>query len=248
MKDVSKIEKAYYETGEERQLKIAGNVIAHIGGASGSGKTYTLEQLKAKYPHLNTKDLDEFDEQAEKDLCYNHIRKKNYTDEMLSALARKRQELMDDYINKNDNIVLGGHHTEANHVLNIPTSNKLLLDRGPLRSSIQGYLRSQISGQHPRSIFDLRSDYAEANDTIRDLKKDSYKPQSQKDIMNNPIFKKVAILRGFNKRAKEVKKKEDKQEPKPTFLDKAYPWLLGTSAAIMINKAHNLATTPYIES
>jgi hypothetical protein len=170
-------------------LMIAGNVLAHIGGASGSGKTHLLEALKAKYPHLNTKDLDEFDEQGEKDLGYKHIRKKDYNDEMLLNLAKKRQELMDKYIASNDNIVLGGHHTEAEHVLKIPTANKMLLDRGPLRSSIQGYIRSQISGQHPRSIFDLRSDYAEANDTIRDLKKDSYKPQSYNAILNNPMFK-----------------------------------------------------------
>jgi len=184
-------------TGYANLMKQSGNVLAHIGGASGAGKTHLLEALKAKYPHLNTKDLDEFDEQGEKDLGYKHIRKKDYNDEMLALLAGKRQELMDKYIQGNDNIVLGGHHTEADHVLKIPTANKMLLDRGPLRSSIQGYIRSQISGQHPRSIFDLRSDYAEANDTIRDLKKDRYKPQSYNEILNNNMFKKAALRAGY---------------------------------------------------
>lgn len=206
-----------------RMFKKAGNVIAHIGGASGSGKTHLLEALKAKYPHLNTKDLDEFDEQGEKDLGYKHIRKKNYSDEMLANLAKKRQELMDQYIGSNDNIVLGGHHTEADHILSIPTNNKMLLDRGPLRSSIQGYIRSQISGQHPRSIFDLRSDYAEANDTIRDLKKENYKPHSYNDILNNNMFKKAGWHIVYPD-GRHIKKHELQPRPKDATPDNGDPY------------------------
>lgn len=195
-----------------KSIKKAGNVLAHIGGPSGSGKTYTLEQLKLKYPHLNIKDLDTFDNQGEKDLGYSGIRKNDYTPEMLKTLAMKRQEIMDNYISKNNNIVFGGHHTEAEHVLNIPTNNKFLLDRGPLRSVIQAYIRSHTTDPkaHRRHISDLPDDYQSAKKDIRDLKKENYMPQSHSDILNNPIFKqsnimnKEAMLGEFYKKAGNV--------------------------------------------
>ena len=93
---------------------VRSNVLAHIAGPSGSGKSTLLLRLKHLYPTLVVKDLDEFDDEAEIMLGFSTIKKRNYTDSMLTELALHRQRLLDDFlfVNKNSNVVLGGHHTE----------------------------------------------------------------------------------------------------------------------------------------
>jgi uridine kinase len=90
---------------------LEGEVLAHIAGASGSGKTTLGHEIASSYSGIVVKDLDEFDDEAEKILGYSDVRKKDYTDEMLSNLAKTRQQLMDDFIKRsNKPMVFVGHH------------------------------------------------------------------------------------------------------------------------------------------
>ena len=170
-----------------RLPKIAG-VIAHIAGPSGSGKTTLLQKIETKFPQILTKDLDEFDDQAEEILGYTEFKKKNYTDEMLKTLVDKRQELMDSFLEKNIGtpIVLGGHHVEdERHVLDVKTNTKLLLNTSPLTSAWRGYLRSQKEEpEHKRKLTELPFDYGEAKDDVQRYTTLGYKKMSPVDIMN----------------------------------------------------------------
>lgn len=159
-------------------------VIAHIAGASGSGKTTLANQLAAVHSNVIFKDLDEFDEQAEQILGWNNIRKKDYTDVMLLKLARMRQSLMDDFIKKsNKPIVFVGHHTEGEHVLDIPVKNKFLLNVDAKTSSWRGYQRSQKEEpKYRRTMEELPQDEREAQETIDSLLKHGYKPLSHEEI------------------------------------------------------------------
>ena len=156
-------------------------VLAHISGASGSGKTTILNSLSKAHPGLVVKDLDEIDEEAEQQLGFSDIRKRNYTDKMLSSLAGRRQELLDTFLKKNSRrpVVLGGHHTEGPHVLKFPTKNRVMLDTGPVRSAWRGYLRDDT-----RKLREFPSDYREARETIDDLVGSGYTPVSASDIKN----------------------------------------------------------------
>jgi adenylate kinase family enzyme len=89
-----------------------GEVLAHISGASGSGKTTLGQRLSNIYPNVIVKDLDEFDDEAVEALGWQQIKKKYYTNEMISKLAALRQKLMDEFVNKSSKpIVFVGHHT-----------------------------------------------------------------------------------------------------------------------------------------
>ena len=168
-----------YASMRDELEKIAA-VIGHIGGASGSGKTTLLSQARRQYPGLVTKDLDDFDNQAERQLGWASVRKNDYTDKMLGTLASKRQILMDGFLEKNKDkpVLLGGHHTEAGHVLGIPTDNKMMLNTGPLRSAWRGYRRDE-----QRKLHELPSDYREARDTLKELKGLGYRAMSSSAIM-----------------------------------------------------------------
>ena len=54
------------------------NVLAHIAGASGSGKTTLGNKLANLYSGIIVKDLDEFDDEAERILGWSNIKKNNY--------------------------------------------------------------------------------------------------------------------------------------------------------------------------
>lgn len=161
-----------------------GQVLAHISGASGSGKTYLANELSKVYPSVIFKDLDEFDDEAVDILKYNNIRKSQYTDDMLLKLANLRQKLMDEFVaHHNKPIIFVGHHTEGEHVLNISTKNKFLLNVDAKTSAWQAYLRSQKEDiKHRRTLEELPEDEKEAQEVINYLLKNGYKKLDSKEI------------------------------------------------------------------
>jgi DNA ligase D-like protein (predicted 3'-phosphoesterase) len=161
-----------------------GSVVAHIAGPSGSGKSTLLEQLTANHPDIVTKDLDEFDEEATNQLKLPPKWKTDYTDDMLQRLAVRRQELMDNWLKgQKQPVVLGGHHVEGKHVLNIPTDNKLLLNTPAWLSAWRGYRRSQHEDpQYRRKLTELPQDWWEARRDIKQLRSSGYKPASPEEI------------------------------------------------------------------
>ena len=168
-----------------RIYSIASNkVLAHVAGPSGSGKTTLVDKFSKLFPEINFVDLDEFDEEAEKILNYESIRKFNYTDEMLLKLYNKRQELMDKYIEESDKpVIFAGHHKEGDHVLNIPTQNKFLLDVDAETSAKRAWKRSQSEDpKYKRDIKDLPLDIQEAQEDIDFLLGSGYSPMSADDI------------------------------------------------------------------
>ena len=162
-----------------------GEVLAHVAGPSGSGKTTLGRKIASSCQCIFVKDLDEFDDEAEKMLGYSDIRKKDYTDEMLSKLANLRQELMDDFINKTDKpMVFVGHHTEGDHVLHVPTKNRFLLDVDAKTAAWRAYQRSQQEDpKYRRTLEELLQDEKEAKETIDWLLRHEYKPLSHDKIL-----------------------------------------------------------------
>lgn len=162
-----------------------GEVLAHIAGASGSGKTTLGRELASSHSSIIVKDLDEFDDEAENMLGYLDVGKKDYTDEMLSQLAKLRQHLMDDFIKRNNKpIVFVGHHTEGDHVLHVPTKNRFLLDVNAKTSAWRGYQRSQKEdSKYRRTLEELPQDEKEAQETIDWLLRNGYKLLSRNQIL-----------------------------------------------------------------
>jgi hypothetical protein len=178
-------------------------VIAHVAGPSGSGKTTMLNQLSVKYPELVTKDLDDFDDAAASQLGWAGKRKAVYTDDMISTLAQRRQQLMDDFLkaNQSSQVVLGGHHTEGPHALNLPTSNRFMLNTGAFNSAWRAYRRSQgEQADHRRRLTELPSDYREARKTQQELQGLGYQTKSPAEITahvdqaQRPAAKRTAVL------------------------------------------------------
>ncbi len=151
---------------------IESQVLAHISGSSGSGKTFLANKLQKVYPNIIFKDLDEFDDEATEILGFT-IKKNNYTDQMLETLAKKRQELMDDFIKQsNKPIIFVGHHTEGDYVLDIPTKNRFLLNVDAKTSAYRAYIRSQKEDpKHRRTLEELPQDEKEAQERAEKAEK-----------------------------------------------------------------------------
>jgi cytidylate kinase len=124
-------------------------LVAHIAGPSGSGKTTLLNKIKDRFPNYATADIDEFDENAERSLGYNRISKDDYSDEMLSNLHNEKQRLLNEFLDKNSGqkVILAGHHTEAGHVLDVPSQYKFMLSTSPSVSAMRAFNREK--GMHP---------------------------------------------------------------------------------------------------
>lgn len=159
-------------------------VLAHISGPSGSGKTTLANKLSISHPGVVFKDLDDFDDEATSILKFDGINKQNYTDKMLEVLAKKRQDLMNDFIEKSTKpIVFVGNHTEGDYVLNIPTKNRFMLNVDARTSAMRAYLRSQKEDpKFRRTLDELPEDQKEAQEVIDWLIKNGYKPLSDKQI------------------------------------------------------------------
>lgn len=160
-------------------------VIAHISGPSGSGKTTIGQQLKQLCPSLVIQDLDEMDDIAHAELFGNRSKEK-FTDNDITMLAARRQQLLDSFIKKNNDkqIVLVGHHTEGNTVLNIHTDNKLMLNTPPITSAYRAYLRSQNEKPgHRRTLAEIPEDVKEAKTIVDQLTELGYLKFSPEDII-----------------------------------------------------------------
>lgn len=160
-------------------------VIAHISGPSGSGKTTISKKIKKLYPEIIVQDLDDMDNLAADEL-FGDKPKKEYTDTDIKRLAKLRQELLDMFIkkHKNKSIVLVGHHTEGDTVLNVHTNNKWMLNTGPLTSAYRAYLRSQEEKpEHRRLLSELPDDYKEAKEVIGQLKELGYEKYSADEMV-----------------------------------------------------------------
>jgi len=173
-------QKANLRFAQFLESKNNSKVLAHIAGPSGSGKTTILNDLSKKYPSVDFKDLDDFDDKAVEILGWKNVPKKQFTDKMIKSLAAKRQELMNAYIaGSGKQIVFGGHHTEGDTVLEIPTNNKWMLDVDARTSALRAYQRSQNEDQKFRRLkSELPSDTQEAQEIIDFLKTNGYKPMS----------------------------------------------------------------------
>jgi len=184
-KQLAKLPETILVGDKKGMSKTAAKVLAHIAGPSGSGKTTIVNVINKKYKNIVAKDLDDFDDEAERQLGWDNIRKKQYTGKMLKTLYHKRQELMDNFIDQSKKpIVFAGHHLEAKRVLKIPTTNKYRLDVSAKESAYRGYKRSLTEDpKYRRYKEDLPSDIRAANEDIDFLTKNKYKPFSHKEIL-----------------------------------------------------------------
>ena len=159
-------------------------VLMHVSGPSGSGKSTLLTNMQKQYPNLIAKDLDEFDDEASEKL-YPGIKKQEYTGDMIRELALQRQALMDSFLARNEElpVLLAGHHTEGDTVLNIPTKQRYMLDTGPLRSVWRAYQRSKTEApQYRRHLSELPADYKDAKNVEKQLLSLGYIPTKVEDI------------------------------------------------------------------
>ncbi len=161
------------------------NIICHIAGASGSGKTTILEEINKLWPHIVAKDLDEFDDEACQILGFDGIPKKNWPNERLRLLAEKRQEIMDKFIEEQTQpIVFAGHHWEDIHILHIPTEHKFMLDVDAETSAQRAYRRSQNGDlKHRRTLEELPLDIADAKKDIDFILSQGYEKKSPEEIL-----------------------------------------------------------------
>lgn len=155
------------------------NVIMHIAGPSGSGKSTLLKEIEKKFPSVTVADLDDFGDDAEKNLELDTKDKDDYTDEEFDQVHDETQRLLDEFIEDHDNIVLGGHHTEDDFMLEVPTKNKFMLKVSPTESALRALKRDPDT----RSIEDLPFDIKEAEEVVKQLKDLGYKPASPKQIL-----------------------------------------------------------------
>ncbi len=160
-------------------------VLAHVAGPSGSGKTTLVDNVKKKYgDKIEARDLDEFDEAAVDSLGWSKIKKNDYTDDMLKKLTVKRQQLMNEWLSQQKKpVVLAGHHWEGEHVLDIPTKNRFMLDVDAETAAQRAYERSQKEPeQSRRKIEELPDDIKEAQSDIDKLESMGYERRSRDDI------------------------------------------------------------------
>jgi adenylate kinase family enzyme len=164
-------------------IKISSNVLCHIAGPSGSGKTTLAKKLK--HPNLVVRDLDDFDDAAVALLGWTEIPKKDFDDKMLCCLATKRQELLDEFLEEEEDlVVLVGNHREGKYIIDIPTDNRFLLDVSAEVSARRAYERSQKeSPKHRRKLSELPEDIKEAKDEIKWLRSRGYTAMSESAII-----------------------------------------------------------------
>jgi hypothetical protein len=103
---------------------------------------------------------------------------------MLQTLHNEKQKLLDKFIAKNKQIILVGHHTEAGHVLNIPTQNRFMLPTSASVSARRAFEREK--GHHPgheRLESEIPDDIRIAKDVIKELRSLGYTRTYPKDIL-----------------------------------------------------------------
>lgn len=162
------------------------NIICHIAGLSGSGKTTLIKRIAQEFvDRVIAIDLDQFDTAGSFVLGLDSTQKKSWKDEDFAALANIRQRLMNDAIASSSlPLVLGGHHREGSHVLDIPTEHRFLLDVDAHTAAMNAYERSQHEQvEHRRSLEDVPFDEKEAQEEIDFLLSNGYQKKSTNEIV-----------------------------------------------------------------
>jgi len=165
------------------------NVIAHVAGASGSGKTTLVNRINRQTRKVLAVDLDYFDDKAVMQLGWSSVPKNQFTDEMLKALAERRQSLMDDFLLRQAKpVLLAGFHTEGIHVLDLHTDIKFILDTDAETSAKRAMVRSwsetkPLGGiRTHRTKEELPQDIADAQRDIDFLLKSGYLLRSEQQV------------------------------------------------------------------
>ena len=172
---------------QENEVSKAAEVVAHIGGATGSGKTTLLNQIAQEHPELATADVDTFRENAIKKLKLSQGKNNvgAWTPEENAALHGKRQELLNQYLDKNKDkkVVLSGIDFEdkGQHGLDFPTRQRLMLDTGPMRSTWRAFWRDRDT-KHRMGILETPNYYMYNRAVRRDFKDRGYDEASPEDI------------------------------------------------------------------
>lgn len=92
----------------------ANNVLGHIAGTSGSGKTFIGEYIHKKYPDIITKDLDEF----VLDIDLAKVKATNKYTYKWDLMIKRINKFIEN--NKNNKIIFVGYNHEDIHWINFP--------------------------------------------------------------------------------------------------------------------------------
>jgi adenylate kinase family enzyme len=127
-------------------------ILAHVAGASGSGKTYLGTKIKEKYSFI-VKDLDDFnDEILTREEFILSKDKDKYWGENFSKLLN---EFISDTQNKF--IIFVGYNSDYGNWIDVPTQNKYFIDLPTSKIVKRRYLREkQIKENYYVSSKELR--------------------------------------------------------------------------------------------
>lgn len=151
-------------------------VVAHIAGPSGVGKSELARRLQSEMPEWIFLDLDDIDDQAIETarLPFN---KDDYTDAMLDRLHDTKQTLLNQRIRRERKpLVLVGHHIESGHILAIPAVYKILMTGSPTRGVVRRYVQGKYSAK------DVLNLVAQGRDDITVLSGLGYRKMSPQQI------------------------------------------------------------------
>lgn len=174
-------------------LKLASKeVFAHISGPSGSGKTTIMEEIASLHPDVVAKDLDEFDEEANKAMDIPDSWKHDssiWTQEIEETQFALRQRLLDDFLERNSGrkIILAGHHTEWGKDLQFNAKHKILLNTSTKESMERRIKRDREWGKgwnFWENEEDLTSELEESEEIVKYLMIESYVPMGREEILS----------------------------------------------------------------
>jgi len=158
-------------------------VLAHVGGPSGAGKTELVIALTPKVKNIELRDLDEFDDYAVDAMGLNGVSKNDYTNQMLLQHHRKKQHIIDNFIQKSSKpIIFFGHTEEAGNEIQLPTSVRILLSTNPRTASIRRAKNRELSPQELRDL--IRT----GREDIKYLRGKGYIPMTARQIYNMILF------------------------------------------------------------
>lgn len=173
-------------------LKLAsGEVFAHISGPSGSGKTTIMEEISSLHPTIVAKDLDEFDEEANKAMDLPDSWKHDssiWTQEIEEAQFALRQKLLDNLLERNSErkIILVGHHTEWGKDLQFNAKHRILLNTSP-KESMERRIKRDREWRKGWKFWenkkDLLSELEESERIVKELIAKGYVRMSREEIL-----------------------------------------------------------------
>lgn len=168
-------------------------VYMHIDGPSGAGKTTLMNKIKKLNLNIAIEDLDEFDDQASKNINLPQGWKQDSWDEFKEEFYEEKQRILEKYIKENNKkkIILVGINNEGDKSLKFNADHKILIDTKP-EEALERRIRrdkSLIEKGHKGYQFweredDLKSELQESIKIVEDLKNNNYIPMSPEDILN----------------------------------------------------------------